>query len=532
MSPEQTANAPVVAPAAPEPTGSAPPLASAASVTTALSAGWLLAELASELRHGTSRRLPDGSLRHAALRGSAAALLAEVPSAKVRVRQIHAELGRLQADLDRGGVPEEDSSALGAKLKKLAAAVDDAVPGRSGNGDAPESEPVTLVYEVTQDALANLTAASTRLGRAFGLGFDLANTCKLSRGARRDEFTALFGTRVVDVQEALADLATSLPQHAGRGTSLSLAQWQHWAMNPRLSKRPVVWPQEGVEDALARQGQVWRAILSGEKLGKDMLATDDYFGAVKTLARRLVIGRPWLWLFLFGFVSIAVLGVYLLVAQKQELAKLGGAALSAVGAVGVSAASLKRGFAGVAKEMEAQLWGAELDYAIAEAITVPPGDWRVRLRKIELPPPRGLDPHIAANARVVHMVAGAISKRTPRALRIWHVQKHLHDECRYQPLTDVSLSTDVAPRGAVARRLGVARRLVRERSLGSDPEKLVAGAPGRLVSLHRGQDVGTVRALVWTFRHGRLLHLQEFGNYPAAQAASRLPGPSDDESDS
>jgi hypothetical protein len=516
MSAVQTANG--VAATAPEATGSAPAPAATASITTALSAGWLLAELKTELDHGESPRSP------------AASLLAEVPSRGVRARQIQAELSRLQADLDQAGITQKDSADLSTRLRELVRATDGAGHVEPENGDVPGRRLASLVADVTRAALGNLTAASPRLGRAFGLGFDLANTCKLSRSAQRDGFIALFGSRAVDVQQALADLSSSLPKHAARGVSLSLAQWQHWAMNPMLSKRPVeVWPQEGVRDALGRQGQVWRAILSGEKLGKDMLGTADYFGAVKTLARRVVKGRPWLVLLVFAFVLLAAAGVYLLIAQKQTLAKLDAVALSVLGAVGISTASLKRGFADVANEVKAQVWGAEMDYAIAEAITVPPGDWRVKLRKIQVPPPRGLDPHIAANARVVHRVAKAISERKPRLLRIWHVQRNLHDSCEYRALSDPTVAArrleGAAHRVRVPRRVMVARRLVRERSLGRDPEMVAAGAPGRLVSQHRDQGAGTVRALVWTFRHGRVLHLEEFDNYAAAQEASNLPGP-------
>ena len=296
-------------PDAPTPTASARPLASTSSITTALSVGWLLAELRTELGGDGLERLPTGSLIEETVPGSSGSLLAAVPSATVRIRQIQAKLARLQDDLDQARVPKDDSEAL-TRLARLATAADvagQATPARSSSRAALAS----LVEDVTQDVLANLTAASTRLGRAFGLGFDLAKTCQLAPDAQRDTFIGLFGTRVVDVQEALADLASSLPEHASRGVSLSLAQWQHWAMNPTLSKRPVVWPQEGVADALARQGQVWRAILSGEKLGTDMLGTQDYFDALDVFAEKR---RRWAWLlvplFLIGAVS-----VYLLIAS-------------------------------------------------------------------------------------------------------------------------------------------------------------------------------------------------------------------------
>ncbi len=507
-------------PAAP-PAASAPPLASRASITTAFSVGWLLAEQALEITIGNAQRLPDGSLSSATIQGSSASLLAAVPPAKVRVRQIQAKLNLLKADLDQARVPAQDITALEAELDALAAEVD----GPSSSGASPPRVGVAnLVGQVTQDALANLTAASTRLGRAFGLGYDLAKTCALPRNANGDDLARAFGMRAVDVQEALADLASSLPEHAGRAVSLSLAQWQHWAADPKLSKKAVAWPQEGVEDALARQGQVWRSVLSGEKQGKDMLAADDYIGALKALALP-IIRRPWVWAGLLAIVVLLGAGIYLLVAQKATLAKVGGAALSALGGVGLSTASLKRAFSDVAKELETQLWGAELDYAISEAITVPPGDWRVSLKKIDVPPPRGLDPNIAANARTVHRISRTINQRpTGRAKR---VQRYLHEGGTFQ--TPDGAVVQATSGSARKRRLKIAKKLVKREALRYDPEKVAAGSPGRIVSGHRPPGAQALSAFVWTFRHRRVHHIEEYADYNAARAAARLPHPASKE---
>lgn len=510
MTPEQ---AQLTAPAAPPP-ASAPSLASTSSITTSLSAGWLLAELELDFRHPPTPRLPDGSLSEASVIGSAASLLQQVPAAKVRVRQTQAKLGLLQADLDQAKVPPEDSEPVTYKLERLATLTD----GGSPTGDPAHDDPQTLVEAVTQDVLANLTAASTRLGRAFGLGYDLANTCRLLPDATQEaELRFLFGERIVDVHEALADLASFLPPHAARGVSLSLAEWQYWAANPKLGKHAVAWPQPAVSDALGRQGQVWRSVLSGEKLGADMLSADDYLGALKALFRRLIRGRPWIWLVLVLTIALLGLGIYLLVADKGTLAKIGGIVATALGAAGLRMASLKQTFADVAKEIEAQVWGAELDFAVAEAVTVPPGDWRVNLKKIDTPPPRGLDPHIAANSRTVHTVSNAISQRKPRPVRIWGVHKHLHDKCEYRPLGG-SVDGENGGEG-LTHRLRLARQLVSNRTLGTHPHEVKPGAPGRILSRHR--EAGDEVAVVWTFRHARIIEVEEFADWTAAEAESR-----------
>lgn len=519
--------------ASPTPTPSAPSLASGSSLPTAVGIGWLLAELQADLTPAGSERLPSGSLEEASVPGSAALLLATVPAPEVRVRQIQTKLFLLQPDLDRAGVDADALSQVTASLRRLARALgpsdnsgaENGDPsgdgGESHNGDLPV-DPLRLVNDVTQEVLANLTAVSTRMGRAFGLGYDLANTCRLPVNAQQgQELAYLFGDRIIDVHEALADLASSLPAHAGRAVTMSLAQWQYWAVRPTLGKQLVQWPQRGVSDALARQGQVWRSVLCGEKLGTDMLAIDDYLGALKALARRLVTGRPWVWFMLFLLVVITGLGIYLLVAAKATVLKIVGIAISALGVVGIRTASLKQGFSDIAKEIEAEVWGAEVDFAIAEAITVPPGDWRIDLRKINTPPPRGLDPHIAANSRTVHRIINAISeRRRPKSLRSWRVQKHLHDRCQY---TAVDASSKPPPGGAgLWRRLRLARRLVSSPTLRTRADPLKPGAPGRLVSRHA--DVGNTqsqRGVVWTFHHSRLTDVHEFAEFAQAEAESQ-----------
>ncbi|MGA2928764.1 MAG: metallophosphoesterase, partial [Solirubrobacteraceae bacterium] len=524
MSSEQTSANPDGASAAPAaetptsstaPSASAPALASTASVTTAFSVGWLLAELAREAGARPADRRPEGSLSSATLHGSSASMLAAAPPAKVRVRQIQAKLSRLKADLDQAGVPAQDATALDAKVDALLAEVDGGSARGAPNGRVGAA---TLVGEITQDTLANLTAASTRLGRAFGLGYDLANTCTLPKEATGDDLARQFGTRVVDVQEALADLASSLPAHAGRSVSLSLAQWEYWASDPKLSKHPVKWPQEGVEDALARQGQVWRSVLSGEKLGKDMLATTDYFGALRTLVSRF-LKRPWVWMLLFAAVAALGGGLYLFIAQHGTLVRIAGAFLSALGAVGISTATLKRALSDVAKEIETQVWDAELDYAIADAVTVPPGDWRITLKKIDLPPPRGLDPNIAANARTVHRISQAIIGKRSKLSKRWQVQKYLHEKGTYETLDGVITAKGKTDLG---RRMKIAKNLIKRDTLGHEPERVAAGAPGRIVSGHRASP-DKLSAFVWTFRHGRAHDIKEYDDYNAARAAARLP---------
>jgi hypothetical protein len=68
----------------------------------------------------------------------------------------------------------------------------------------------------------------------------------------------------------------SFPPHAGHSVAESLISWRDWAKT--VSDSP------GEEDPkvirlLRRQGERWRAVLSGEKQATDGLELEDYVGA-------------------------------------------------------------------------------------------------------------------------------------------------------------------------------------------------------------------------------------------------------------
>ena len=197
----------------------------------------------------------------------------------------------------------------------------------------------------------------------------------------------------------LADLASNLPAHSSRAVTLSIAQWKTWSANPQLDKKTVDLAAEPVQHALRRQGDVWRSVLSGEKLGTDMLSADDYLRASKALFRHVVRSRPWLWIVLLVAAALVGLGVYLVVTAASAVKAVSGVVLSVLGALGISTASLKRAFGQLETELGGAVWGAELDNAIADAITFAPGARRLKPKRrigslgrqtVEVPP-RGPD---------------------------------------------------------------------------------------------------------------------------------------------
>ena len=361
------------------------------------------------------------------------------PSPQVKVAQIRAKITLLGTDVANEGVPASSLKMVCDTLDATAGAV---------QGDTLTAEAVDGLFTSISDVL---TVASIRMGRALDLGFDLANTCRMRQeenpGAAESAFLDLFGPRVVQVQEALADLATSLPEHAARGVSLSLAEWQFWAGRLTLNKEPVLWPDPAATDALRRQGEVWRSVLAGEKLGQDMLSSDDYFSAMRELVKGQFLKRPWIWIAVVTSVALLIVGAILVLGNTAAATKVVGGVVPLLGVVGISAATVKSFAGNIARELERHVWGAELDFAIAEALTVPPGEWRVKLRKIDTPPPRGIDPHIATNARIVRKVSEASrvgQAWPPTAIRAWRVRRYMDTGFSVKPLDGASINRRTA----------------------------------------------------------------------------------------
>jgi hypothetical protein len=233
---------------------------------------------------------------------------------------------------------------------------------------ASKAEIREAAYRLHVDTLITTQAADPRLGSAYNLGRALADT------AIESDLRVLRGRfkfqRVKGLREELAQLASSFPAHAARAVSHSLCVWQ-CALAPRMKKGA---SGDGPERALPRQAEMWRALLSGERVGSDRLEIEDYQRAAKRLAGNAstvawgVVRSYWLAL----VISLAVIlgGVAVAIAVGGAPAVVAGIG-AAASALGISWRGLAATLATLAAHLRAPLWGAELDLAIAEAITVP-----------------------------------------------------------------------------------------------------------------------------------------------------------------
>jgi hypothetical protein len=234
------------------------------------------------------------------------------------------------------------------------------------------------VHLVHRRLLLTLTAADFRLGKAYGLGRALADTCRFPAdlASLENEFEA---NRLLNLQEWLADLESAFPAHAARAVSISLDEWRQWAETQTFASEPVNWSahHERLSRTLTRQGRLWRAVLSGEKSPTDMLSTDDYLTAAdhlfersSTLLKSVVARHREL---TAAVIVLVVLAAYLLLHYSHSPGKELAGLAAAAGALGIT----WKGIGGLLKagalRLEAPLWGAELDFAAAAAITRLPG---------------------------------------------------------------------------------------------------------------------------------------------------------------
>jgi hypothetical protein len=339
--------------------------------------------------------------------------------ARLLLAQVQADLQRVWRFDDSGQQPPDP----GAIQSLLEAEV------------RPPGQLQVVVGELHRQLLVALTAADFRLGKAYGLGRALAETALLPDAKHPETLERAFARfRLANLLGWLADLESVFPPHAAEAVGGSLQAWAAWSQAPTLRPaidgqpgaadaevdgrafgtvptssyasvlpwrhrvtsrpwlarqprepraRPVDWgsarDRESVTRALHRQGQLWRAILSGEKDSIDLLSTDDYLWAADQLLghiRRLTLRflrRFWITTTAVT-VILAVAVVTVLVARA--VSTVVAAVLTAAGAIGLTWRGAGSGLGRVLAQAQRPLWDSELDVAVANAVTRLPRERR------------------------------------------------------------------------------------------------------------------------------------------------------------
>jgi hypothetical protein len=320
-------------------------------VSAAFALGWQMADL----------YRPGRRLRHAP------AAQDDLPGLS---RLDESEILRLGADQLTAGLATLGGAIrqAGLEVPSLAALETTVAEG----GDADELR--RRVMDLHVQLLLVLTAANFRLGKAYGLGRALADTCRspVDIESVRAEFEHF---RVATLQRWLDDLGSVFPPHAGHSVAGSLWHWSEWVHRGDAGRER----ESDVLRLLRRQGELWRALLSGEKLGTDMLEIKNYLDAASGLLKRMrgvVVGA----ILRFPLMSLAIVGLFgggiALILTEHTKASIAAGVGGIVASLGLSWKGLGAALGKVAARLEQPLWGAELDAAIVDAITLLPDNKR------------------------------------------------------------------------------------------------------------------------------------------------------------
>jgi hypothetical protein len=453
------------------------------SVSTAFSVGWRIASLYREASLDPERR----DDRSDELPGPVA--LSGFARTELTVDLIETGIRKLRDQLGPSGVDEDAAK----ELRK-------ALTARAKNLRALRQR----VERVHLRLLLGLTAADFRLGKAYALGHALAETCLLPED--RGSFDRAFGSRIVSAKNWLADLASVLPPHASRAVALSLRAWESWAAEPTQHGEPLDWSEQGagVRAALRRQGELWRALLAGEKSAPDMLDINHYLRAASALVAALSSS---IWRFLRPLALPLALAIVLLGGGVALLLVSGtagqvvGAIAAAAGAVGITGAGLRARLGKAATYLENRLWGAELDLAIAEAVLIGPTGWGASVGRV---PAAGAPPRVAANIETLGEFRDAVRGRREK-------------ELAGLLAADAEFIVGERPRrgrDAITEWLLSAPEASR---LSAEPQRVLAARPGYLVAyVEAGADV-------WRLQEGTIRRWQTFADRDEARDAAGLP---------
>jgi hypothetical protein len=279
--------------------------------------------------------------------GEAALAAHDADTARIELlcAQLRADVSHLRKRLT---AVEQDVAGIGEAIDALAHAPADA----------------TAANAVGARFGAQLLAADFKLGKAFSLGRSIA-ALFCGRGFAADAFRTSLLAEHDALHDWLSQLATALPPNAGHSVRDSLNMWGAALAEERplgaLHKESVI-----------QQGERWRSLLSGEKAGKDALELTDYVGVaegvvteIRGLARR-ALAQMWL-LFAIVFVLLAA-GVAGIVIWQHSAGSAAGIA-SILAALGLTWKGVGSSLGRAISRVEEPAWDAQVDRAIAYAIT-------------------------------------------------------------------------------------------------------------------------------------------------------------------
>ena len=220
----------------------------------------------------------------------------------------------------------------------------------SGSAEPAEAEP-------WEPKLAGaLGGADIRLGRAYAVGQQLN---ALGRGP--GTLDAIKRRSVDTTIAALDDLSSGLPRHAARGVANSVRRWQALREAPSAGM-------------LQAQCRLWRIILTGEKKSAELLEPENYLDAAERLAVKLratatsVLKQYVVWVILI--IALFTVGVCVLAFAPKHAGTTAAGLSGVLVALGLSWRGVGGRLGKLAGRLEPPLWGAEVDGAVTDAVTI------------------------------------------------------------------------------------------------------------------------------------------------------------------
>jgi hypothetical protein len=239
---------------------------------------------------------------------------------------------------------------------------------------------LTTVTKLHTDIIAVLWPVESSLTMSYQLGHEMEQMCTASIADPSTTVSASVRNYDAELHRLLIALASKLPANAAHATDNSLRLW---------SASLQVGGEESAEDLL-QQGRRWHEVLAGDASGKDVLGSSDYVAAADGMTGRLwetarqVAARFKAWL-----IVAVVLASDALVLQIMGTRGTVAAGALTITFVLLGWRAVGELFGRVAAKGEEELWGAEIDWAIAYRFTIlknPPANSKLK--------PQSKTPHI------------------------------------------------------------------------------------------------------------------------------------------
>lgn len=269
------------------------------------------------------------------------------------------------------------------------------------------------VYEAHVTILREANAAGGNAGKAYNLGRALADTTRPNQTA--DDFHDSFKPqRLTQLQHDLDDQTSVLSDHAAKSVVQSLTWWRdelyladdtptgkerrnlvgsvrtdapnrrrrpYQLRDPRLDTSRTDTTMDRLAEALVRQGELWRLVLTGGKKPMDLLTSDDYLAAAERAVRagrRMALGvltaQRWLTATVFVGATAALVGVVWVIYGSDVTGggKVAGLLAAVAGYLVSLGRTVRPGLGGAAAKVGKPLWDSAIDFVCAEAVSVPP----------------------------------------------------------------------------------------------------------------------------------------------------------------